>query len=109
MLSKFKEFMEFAAKHGLNLPTAHDATRNEPSTTLLVFYIGTTLAVGSILAYHYDADLMAQTSMSILFFVLSFVMMRMRAIDKFKINLQERSFELEDEPDYQHKENEDEK
>lgn len=96
MLEKIKQFIKNANSFGLPLPMARDSVTNLPSVTLLAFYLGLCLSVGSIIAYHFEDSLLGATSMTLLFLGMTFIFYRMRAIDKFKINFEEKSIEIED-------------
>ncbi len=95
MLEKIKALLEFTNKTGMYLPMAHDATRSAPSITLLILYISATLATGSVIALHFNEQLLVATGTTLLFLAMSFVMYKMRQLDKVKFNMQERSFELD--------------
>lgn len=105
MLNKIKEFFNDANKNGLSLPMASDSSTGKPSVTLLAFYLGMCLSVVSLLAYHVFVDkLIGPTSMTLLFFAMTFVFYRLRSLDKVKINLTEKSIEFEDSPEAQKEE-----
>jgi len=98
MLEKIKKFFEFSSKNGLYLFSAYDATREEPSATLLAFHVGLILSIGSLISYHFLPDkLVGPVSATLMFFGMTFVMYRMRNLDKVKLDLDDRSIELEDE------------
>lgn len=96
MLDKIKKYANLANKHGLPLPMAHDSVTGLPSVTLLAFYLGILLSVGSLIAYHLNDALLGPVSMTLLFFGMTFVFYKMRGLDKFKVDLDDKSFELED-------------
>lgn len=97
MLDKIKKLFEFSAKNGLYFPAAYDINTNKPSTTLFSFYLGIILSVGSLIAYHVFPDkLIGPTSMTLLFLAMTFITYRLRQIDKVSVNLENKSFELED-------------
>lgn len=97
MLEKIKQFIIKANTYGLPLPMARDSVTNLPSVTLLAFYLGLCLSVGSLIAYHFEDSLLGATGMSLLFFGMTFVFYKLRALDKVKFDLKNQSFELEDE------------
>lgn len=97
MLNKLKEFFNKANLHGLSLPMAHDSVTGKPSVTLLGFYLGLLLSVCSIIAYHFFSDkLIGPSSMTLLFFGMTFVFYKLRQLDKIKLDLDDKSIELED-------------
>lgn len=96
MLARIKKFFEFAAKNGMYLPMAYDASSEKPSVTLLSFYVGLVLSTLSIIAYHFLPDkLMGPTLTTMLFLGMAFVFYRMRNLDKVKFDLDDRSIELD--------------
>jgi cbb3-type cytochrome oxidase subunit 3 len=100
MYEKLKKFLEFSSKKGLYLPSAYDSSRNEPSTTLLSFYVGLILSVASLIAYHFLPEtLVGPTSMTLLFLGMTFIFYRLRNLDKVKFDIKNQTFELEDEPE----------
>lgn len=105
MLNKIKKFFEFSSKNGWFLPSAYDATREEPSATLLAFHVGLILSIGSLIAYHFLPDkLVGPVSATLMFFGMTFVMYRLRNLDKVKLDLDDRSIELEDKHEKNEKE-----
>jgi hypothetical protein len=100
MLDKIKKLFEFSAKNGLYFPAAYDINTKKPSTTLFSFYTGIGLAVISLIAYHIAPDkLIGPASMSLLYLGMTFVFYRVRAIDRVKINVEQKSIEFEDLPE----------
>lgn len=97
MLDKIKQFVRNANKFGLPLPMARDSVTNLPSVTLLAFYFGLCLSVSSLIAYHFEDSLLGATGMTLLFFVMTYVMYKLRQLDKFKLDIKNQSIELEDE------------
>lgn len=79
-------------------PFATDKTNGKPSVTLLFAYVAFLIAIG-VTIYLTVKDVVAGSIASLMLFFGCLLMYRMRAIDKFKVNLQERSFEAEDTPD----------
>lgn len=75
---------------------AHDSSTGKPSVTLLAFYSGLVVSIGSLLAYHFSTDLLGPVTASLTFLMMTFIFYRLRGLDKISVNLKERSFELED-------------
>lgn len=96
MLNKIKNFLIKANSYGLPLPMARDSVTNLPSVTLLAFYLGLCVSVGSLIAYHFEDSLLGATSMSLLFFAMTFVFYKLRQLDKFKLDFTNKSIEFED-------------
>mgnify|MGYP003480358119 FL=1 len=101
MLDKIKQLIINANKFGLPLPMAKDSVTNLPSVTLLAFYLGLCLSVGSLIAYHFEDSLLGATGMTLLFFVMTYVMYKLRQLDKFKLDIKNQSIEIEDVPEEQ--------
>ncbi len=100
MLDKLFKNLKDSYVNGWILPTAFDSVKKESSTTLLFFYVGLTLSVLSLTAYHFLPEtLVGPASMTMLFFGMTFVFYRMRSLDKIKFDIKNQSFELEDEPE----------
>jgi len=94
MIDKLKRFFEFSNKTGLYIPLAYDANREAPSITLMIFFISGIITITSLILLHFFPQMLTATSMSILFTAMSFVMYRVRHIDKLKFDLDDKSFEL---------------
>lgn len=97
MLEKLKQIIKNANKFGLPLPMARDSVTNLPSVTLLAFYLGLCVSVTSLIAYHFEDSLLGATSMSLLFFAMTYVFYKLRQLDKVKFDIKNQSLELEDE------------
>lgn len=104
-MKKICEFFNKANKVGLSLPMAHDSLTGKPSVTLLGFYLGLLLSVGSLIAYHFFSDkLIGPASMTLLFLGMTFVFYKIRQLDKVKLDLDDREITLEDTQDNNEKE-----
>lgn len=94
ILSKLKEGLDAACTHGLKFPFAHDPVTKKPSVTLLSYYIGLYLSVGSLIHLHFKSEPIIATSATIMFWVLSYIFYRLRKLDSAKISLEDKSIEL---------------
>lgn len=86
------------AKRGMYWPFVHDPQRNEPSVTLMFFYITfvlsiTFVSVSSIMLLIKN-ELINATLMPTLLMLLGFVFYRLRNLDKVKIDLNDQEIEL---------------
>lgn len=106
MLKKIAKIWEKWSKEGMNLPYAHDPVQKQASVTLLSFYIMLLLAVLSLVALHLKVELLAATSMTLLAWAMSFVFYKLRRLDRAKIDLDDKSIELDG--DDEEEENKDE-
>lgn len=94
MLEKLKSLFEFSAKSGLNLPTAFDADKQGPSVSLLFANISFYLAICTII-YLTTKDTFAGTMAAMAFAALYFIFYMLRKLNKAKLDLDDRSVELE--------------
>ena len=82
---------------GLHLPFMHDSVSGKPSVTLLFCYITFVLALVSVILLHIKASMFLATSTSLFFWIVSVVFYRLRKLDKFKMDLDNKTIELEGE------------
>lgn len=94
MLDKIKTFLNFASEEGLKFPYAYDKISNGPSVTLFFCYISFILTLISIIFLFFKPDVLSPTLCSMMLFVICLVIYRMRHLDKFKLDLDDRSLEL---------------
>lgn len=100
MPKKFLDALQRWAKQGMHWPFVFDPQRNEPSVTLMFFYItflmtSTFVSISSILQL-IKGEYLGATVMPTLLFVLGFIFYRLRNLDKVKIDLDDREIELTD-------------
>lgn len=94
MLTKLKEFLKFASKNGVYLPNAYDKNKSGPSVTLLFAHLANALSLISIIILMWS-DITQGTIASIIYSVITMVLYMMRRITKFKVDLDEKSIDLE--------------
>lgn len=99
MIKSLKETWDRWSTTGLKLPFVHDPEANAPSVTLLTYYLSLIALFASLLALHIKLDLWPATSAVIVVFILSFVFYRIRKLDKFKIDLDDQTIELDAQDD----------
>ena len=99
MWAKISETISRWCREGLHLPYAHDAEKGKPSATLLFMYVSFVIAAGSVIALHLKAGLLIATLTAIMFWVLATVFYRIRKLDKFKIDLDDKTIELDADED----------
>jgi hypothetical protein len=96
VLKRIKDLVLKANRIGLPLPMAHDSVTGKPSVTLLMFYTGLVSSIISIAMLHDNPDkYLSATLVTLLFLSLGFVFYRLRNLDKVKLDLDDRSIELE--------------
>lgn len=96
-MNKIKEFFKMASEQGLRLPFAFDSVSGKPSVTLLFAYITFVLALTSTILLHVTDKVFTATVTSIMFFVISTIFYLLRRLTKAKLDLDDRSIELDGE------------
>ena len=94
MFKRIKEIFEFSAKQGLNLPSAYDADKKGPSVTLLFTHVANAVAIISIILLMIK-DINLGTTAAIIYSVITMVLYMMRRVTKFKVDLDDKSIDLE--------------
>lgn len=96
MLKKLSTFWEKLNKTGIYLPLAHDPNTDQPSITLLFYWLTVLISIISLISLHFNHNLLQATLTSILFVVIGFITYRLRKLDKIKIDIKNQSIDLED-------------
>jgi len=99
MLDKLKTYIKDGLKEGFSLPLAKDGVTGLPSATLGFAYVSFVLAIASVAYFMAKDASLAATSTAITLWVIAMVFYRMNKIDKFKVDLDDRSVELEGDDD----------
>lgn len=94
-MGKIKELFQIMCETGLKLPFVHDPVSKKPSVTLLGLYLSFTVMLVSLILLHFSAKMIVATTTSIIVWILSYVMYRIRHLDKFKINLETKELEFD--------------
>lgn len=94
MVTRIKKFLEFASKNGLYLAMAYDNDKPGPSVTLLFAHLANAVALVSIIIL-ISKDTVQGTIAAILYSVITMVLYIMRRITKFKVDLDDKSIDLE--------------
>lgn len=94
MLNKLKELWVKSSEEGIKFPYAYDAEREEPSVTLLIMYLASVMTIVSLVALHFTDTFIASVT-TISFWALTTIFYRLRNLDKAKIDLDDKSIELE--------------
>lgn len=95
MLQKIKDWLNKSATVGLKFPFAHDPVLGKPSVTLLFVYITFMLAVASVITLNFTDSVLIASITSIGFWFLAFITYRLRRLDNVKIDLDDKSIELQ--------------
>lgn len=80
-------------KEGMNVPLASD--NGVPSMTLLFAYISFLATLISLIYLHIFPDRPTPTIVSIVFWTIALIIYRVRKIDKFSVDLDDKSFSIE--------------
>lgn len=103
MFNYIKDRIKDWAENGIKFWYALDGSNNSKSVTLFFTYITFWLAVGGSIAVYFKSDLLFASINSTIFWLLAFVMYRLRKLDNVKFDLDDRSLELSGDEDEQQK------
>jgi len=81
--------------NGIYLPFIHDPSTKSPSITLMFPYVTFTLSIISIIALHFKLELFVATTTTLMFWLVSTILYMIRRITKAKIDLDDKSVELD--------------
>lgn len=103
MLETVSKIIQRWSAEGMRWPFLHDPTREEPSVTLMFFYItflmaSISVSVSSVLLLLHN-DPFKATIMPIMMFTLGFIFYRLRSLDNVKIDLNDQELELSSDND----------
>jgi hypothetical protein len=85
------------SEKGLKLPLAYDPVTKKASITILFAWVSFALALSSIVLLHKFQSILPATIMSMIFWVISTVFYLIRKIQKAKIDLDDKSIDIEGE------------
>lgn len=85
------------SEEGMRWPFLHNPVTGKPSITLLFPYITFVLAFISVILLHIWPNMVIATGTSLIFWAMSTIFYMLRSLSKAKINLEEKSFELDGE------------
>lgn len=95
MLVKLLEIWKKWSDEGMKLPFVFDSRTKKPSITLLFAYVTFINMIISLILLHVWQSLLIATSASILVWVIAVIFYRLRNLDKAKIDLDDKSIELQ--------------
>lgn len=101
LMNKLLEIWKSWSTDGVHLPFVYDATTQGPSITLGLLYLTSLVMLSSVIALHFVDGILTATLTSVMIWVLAYVFYRLRKLDKFKLDLDDKSIELNgsDEPE----------
>lgn len=97
MWGKIKELIKLSNSYGMPLPMVRDEPEGRPSFTLLCVYISFMVAVWSVIGLYHDINRFVAACTAISFWVIAMVFYRLKKLDKAKIDLDDKSIELNSE------------
>lgn len=95
MLEAVKNWYNDVKEHGIKFLYAYDSEKKSASSTLFYCYISFYLVLASLIALHFKAELLTASSVTIGFFSVCMIFYRLRKIDKLKVDLDDRSIDIE--------------
>lgn len=98
-----KDALVKSSTEGMHLPVAYDASRGEASATLFFMYIANIVAICSVLWLHTKGDPLTATLTATIYSVVWTILYMMRRIQKAKVDLDDRSVDLEADDDEDNK------
>lgn len=93
-MQKLKEIWTNWCIVGAKLPFLHDPTTDKPSITLGLLYLTSVVMIGSLLVLHIKSELLTATLTSIMVWILAYVMYRLRKLDSFRLDLDDKEIQL---------------
>lgn len=94
-MNKLSEIWKRWAEQGLKLPFLYDPTTQQASITLALLYITSVLMLVSVIMLHIKSELLTATLTSIMVWIMAYVMYRLRRLDSFKLDLDDKTIELD--------------
>ncbi len=95
MIQKLSDIWEKWSTIGIKVPFVSDPLRKEPSVTLLFSVVTFILTIISLIALHIQLNLVIATLTTIMTWIIATVFYLIRDIQKAKVDLDDRSIELE--------------
>lgn len=89
--------LAFIGSKGLPLPHAYDPALKQPSFRLLTAYSSFLLAIGSLIALHFNSEIFVASAMSIAFFALNMIFYMLKKLYSAKIDLDDKEISLNSE------------
>ena len=89
-----KRLIRAAVESGLPLPHAYDPGRKKPSFRLLAAYMSFLLTCASIVALHFNSEMIIASAMSVLFFAVCMVFYMLRRLDSAHIDFDDKEISI---------------
>lgn len=94
-----KDALVKSSTEGMHMPVMYDSSRKEASATLFFMYIANLVAICSVLWLHTKGDPLTATLTATIYSVVWTILYMMRRIQKAKVDLDDRSVDLEADDD----------
>lgn len=94
-MNKLKELMNKWAEEGIRFPFAYDNEGGKGSATLLFYYIFSIFTFVSLIMLHFSAEYTIATCVTTMVWIVSYICYRVRKIDKFKLDIENKSIEVD--------------
>lgn len=94
MLKKLNEKWEMWSNEGIKFPFAHDSNDRRPSATLLFYYMLSFMTIVSLIFLHFVDSIAIATFVTMCAWLLSYIMYRIRKVDKVKFDVDDKSIEI---------------
>lgn len=95
MLQNLKDWYADVKENGIKFLYAFDSERKSASSTLFYCYVSFYFVLASLIALHFKSELLTATAVTITFFSICMIFYRLRKIDKLKVDLDDKSLEVE--------------
>lgn len=95
MIEWLKKLKNSILERGIRLPLAYDPVSKKASITILFSWVSFWLTFASLILLHKIEGILPATAMSMLFWVIATVFYLIRNIQKAKIDLDDKSIDLE--------------
>lgn len=99
MLEKISSVLKRWSVEGMRWPFLHDPESGKPSVTLMMLYLTSVVVLLAVVISSskmmIKGDYLSSTMAPILIWTMAYVFYRMRKLDKFKIDLDDKSIELD--------------
>ena len=94
-MNKIKEILNKWSQEGIRFPFAYDNEGGKGSATLLFYYVFSVFLIISLILLHFNIEYTMATCVTTMVWIISYICYRVRKIDKFKLDLDDKSLEVE--------------
>lgn len=94
-MNKLKEILAKWSTEGIRFPFAYDNEGKSGSATLLFYYVFSVFLIISLILLHFDIQYTMATCVTTMVWIISYICYRVRKVDKFKLDLENKSLEVD--------------